>query len=284
MAVVSRGLIVCRFKVISFGFMMGKCISSCKTLIYLLALFLVPLSCSAELPETIARVKASIVGVGTMQQLRKDRIKLLGTGFVVGNGNHVLTNAHVIPHDLNKSKREFIAVFYRNGKRTVSRRAEEVARDERHDISLLRIRGAALPAMRLDPARKVKEGELFAFTGFPLGAVLGLYPATHRGIVSALTPFAIPVHGNQKLTRERWRRLADPFMVYQMDAIAYPGNSGSPMYDVDSGAVVAIINAVFVKSSREDVIAKPSGISFAIPIKHAVVLLRKSGMGSAGKK
>lgn len=230
------------------------------------------------LAETIARVKPSIVGVGTLQHLRKDRLKLLGSGFVVAGGNHVLTNAHVVPRDLDQQRRESVAIFYRRGKRTVPKRAIEVARDERHDISLLRFAGAALPAMRLDAKVVVREGDLYAFTGFPIGAVLGLYPATHRGIVAARTPFAIPVHGNQQLTRDRWRRLSDPFMVYQLDAIAYPGNSGSPLYDVDTGHVVAVINAVFVKESREDVLAKPSGISFAVPIEHAVALLRKAGV------
>jgi S1-C subfamily serine protease len=190
----------------------------------------------------------------------------------------VLTNAHVVPQDLDSRKGEFVAVFYGSGKRTGSRRAEEVARDERHDISLLRIRGAALPTMRLAGGRKVREGDLFAFTGFPIGAVLGLYPATHRGIVSALTPFAIPVQGGQKLNLKRRKQLANPFTVYQLDAIAYPGNSGSPLYDIKTGAVVAIINAVFVQGSREDILAKPSGISFAIPIRHAITLMRKAGV------
>lgn len=232
----------------------------------------------AGLQETIARIKPSIVGVGTLQHIRREQVKLRGTGFVVGNGHYVLTNAHVVPQNLNDGKGEFVAVFYGSGKRTGSRRAKEVARDERHDISLLRIRGAALPTMRLSGGRKVREGDLFAFTGFPIGAVLGLYPATHQGIVSALTPFAIPVQGAQKLTLARRKRLANPFTVYQLDAVAYPGNSGSPMYDIKTGAVVAIINAVFVQGSREDVLAKPSGISFAIPIRHAITLMRKAGV------
>lgn len=232
----------------------------------------------AGLPETIVRVKPSIVGVGTLQHIRRERVKLRGTGFVVGNGKYVLTNAHVVPRELDSGKGEFVAVFYGSGKRTGSRRAEEVARDERHDISLLRIRGKALPTMRLAGGRQVREGDLFAFTGFPIGAVLGLYPATHRGIVSALTPFAIPVQGAQKLTLARRKHLDNPFTVYQLDAIAYPGNSGSPMYDIKTGAVVAIINAVFVQGSREDVLSKPSGISFAIPIRHAITLMRKAGV------
>ena len=141
-----------------------------------------------------------------------------------------------------------------------------------------------MPALTLAPRRKVREGELFAFTGFPIGAVLGLYPATHRGIVSALTPFVIPVHGSKKLTLRQRKKLAKPFQIYQLDAVAYPGNSGSPLYDIRSGAVVAVINSVFAKSSREDVIPHPSGISYAIPIRHAVRLMKKAGVGSAGAR
>ena len=237
----------------------------------------------AGLPETIARIKPSIVGVGTLQHLRKQRIQVLGTGFVVGDGRYVLTNAHVVPDKLNSDRGEFVAVFFRRGKGTGSRRAEVVARDIRHDVCLLRIRGKPLKAMKLDASRRVREGQEFAFTGFPIGAVLGLYPVTHQGIVSALTPFAIPVHGQKKLTLERRRRLANPFMVYQLDAVAYPGNSGSPLYDPESGAVVAIINAVFVKRSREDVLAHPSGISFAIPIKYAVKMLRQAQAAERGR-
>ena len=41
----------------------------------------------------------------------------------------------------------------------------------------------------LDLAEKTKEreGTEIAFTGFPIGMALGLYPVTHRGIVSAIS-------------------------------------------------------------------------------------------------
>ena len=236
----------------------------------------------AGLPDTIERVKPSIVGIGTLQHQRRQRIQVRGTGFVVGDGNTVITNAHVVPRKLNEKQGEFVAVFYRQGKGTGSRRAVEVARDETHDISVLRIRGKPMRALTLSPQRRVREGDLVAFTGFPIGAVLGLYPATHRGIVSALTPFAIPVHGNKKLTLAQRKKLARPFQIYQLDAVAYPGNSGSPVYDIVNGGVVAVINSVFVKNSREDVLAHPSGISFAIPIRHAQRLLEKLRKRKAG--
>ena len=234
-----------------------------------------PTSAHAGLPDTIERVKPSVVGIGTLQHQRRQRIQVRGTGFVVGDGNTVITNAHVVPRKLNVGQGEFVAIFYRQGKGTGSRRATEVARDEVHDISVLRIRGKPMRALKLLPRHRVREGDLVAFTGFPIGAVLGLYPATHRGIVSALTPFAIPVHGSKKLTLAQRRKLAKPFQIYQLDAVAYPGNSGSPLFDVVNGGVLAVINSVFVKKSREDVIAHPSGISYAIPIRYAQRLLEK---------
>ena len=232
-----------------------------------------PVSGNAGLPDTIERVKPSIVGIGTLQHQRRQRVQVRGSGFVVGDGKTVITNAHVVPRKLNSEQGEFVAVFFRQGKGTGSRRATEIARDEAHDISVLRIRGAPMPALKLLPGRRVREGDLIAFTGFPIGAVLGLYPATHRGIVSALTPFAIPVHGSKKLTLAQRKKLARPFEIYQLDAVAYPGNSGSPVYDVTNGGVLAVINSVFVKKSREDVISDPSGISYAIPIRHVQRLL-----------
>ena len=49
--------------------------------------------------------------------------------------------------------------------------------------------------------------------------------------------------------------------VLQLDATAYPGNSGSPVYDQSTGQVLGVINSVLVKANKEAAIDKPSGIS-----------------------
>jgi len=49
------------------------------------------------LVNTIAIAKPSIVGVGTVQKTRRPPNILRGTGFVVADGLHVITNAHIIP-------------------------------------------------------------------------------------------------------------------------------------------------------------------------------------------
>ncbi|MCW8949129.1 MAG: S1C family serine protease, partial [Sedimenticola sp.] len=61
---------------------------------------------------------------------------------------------------------------------------------------------------------------------------------------------------------------------YQLDGTAYPGNSGSPVYDSQSGRVVGVLNSVFVKESKETLLERPSGISYAIPVRYVHALLK----------
>ena len=61
--------------------------------------------------------------------------------------------------------------------------------------------------------------------------------------------------------------------MYQLDATAYPGNSGSPVFDTESNDVIAVINKVFVKSKKENVLSDPSGITYAIQVRYVRELL-----------
>jgi len=230
---------------------------------------------SSALPATIERMKGSIVGVGTVLPTRRPPGEFVATGFVVGDGRHVITNAHALPRRIETDRREFLAVMTRENGEAI-RRAEVIGTDETHDLALLRFEGEALPAVRLGDSARVREGELYAFTGFPIGMVLGFRPVTHRGIVSAITPIAIPQLSSGQLSREMVKRLKEPYDVFQLDATAYPGNSGSPLYEPETGTVVGVVNMVFVKETKESVLEKPSGISYAIPIEFAKALMRKA--------
>jgi len=245
-------------------------------LVVLLCLGLVSVRAEDGMADTVDKVRPSIVGVGTYQRTRSPPASFRGTGFVVGDGLHVLTNFHVLPETLDKGKLETLAVFVREAGKETLRVAETVDQDEQHDVALLRIQGLPLPAMVLGNSDKVREGEVYAFTGYPIGVVLGLHPATHRGMVSAITPVAIPASRANQINKTLFDRLHDPYDVFQLDATAYPGNSGSPLYDTKTGHVIGIINKVFVQESKENILAKPSGISYAIPIRYAELLLKKS--------
>lgn len=229
------------------------------------------------LPETTERVRPSIVAVGTHLPLRRPPSVFLGTGFVVAQGRHILTNAHVLPEALDKEHREVLAAFVGRGSQVHWRELKEMARDQEHDVVLLRMHGDPLPALKLDPSL-AREGQEIAFTGFPIGMVLGLYPVTHRGIISAVSPMVIPVKSGQSLSRDLVLRLKNPFDVYQLDATAYPGNSGSPLFQPDTGRVLGIVNKVLLTQGKEKALETPSGISFAVPIMHAVHLMQKAGV------
>jgi serine protease Do len=244
----------------------------------LLSILMLAAPCHAGLPDTIERVSSGIVGIGTVQKTRRPPVKLVGTGFVVGDGRHVITNSHVIPEKINTAKLEYLAVLTGEGSKPKARQAVTIGADEAHDLALLRIEGEPLPALSLATSSRVREGEEYAFTGFPLGIIFGLHPVTHRGIVSSITPIALQANAASQLDPAQIRRLRNPYNVFQLDATAYPGNSGSPLYHPETGQVVGILNMVFVKEGRENVLAKPSGISYAIPAKYARELLRQAGV------
>lgn len=232
----------------------------------------------ADITDILPRIKASVAGVGTLHPLRSPRIKLMGTGFVVADGQHVITNAHVAPLLMEEEKGESIAVFLRGPEGVIVRKASILANDADHDLMLLKIEGEALPAMKLGDSDQVQEGQLYYFTGFPIGAVLGLYPATHRAGLAAIAPIFSPPPGIQNLTAKLIKRADNPFLMFQLDATAYPGNSGSPLYDSNTGAVIGVINSVFVKGAKENALRDPSGITYAIPAKYVQALLEKNGL------
>jgi serine protease Do len=223
---------------------------------------------SADPVEVIQRVKASIVAVGTYEKSRSPSFGFHGTGFVVGDGSLVATNAHVVPTVIDTEHQEALVVAIPSA--TLSsvqvRGAKTLAIDQEHDLALLRIEGPKLPALALGDSSRVREGQSYFLTGFPIGSVLGLIPATHRALVAALTPIAIPTGNARELEPRAIKRLAiSPYPVIQLDGTAYPGNSGSPLYDPDTGEVVGIVNSGVVKATRESALSQPSGISFAIP-------------------
>jgi S1-C subfamily serine protease len=146
--------------------------------------------------------------------------------------------------------------------------------DSSRDLALIQIAGGALPALPLQTDETVREGQSIGYIGFPIGAALGLSPVTHRGIISAITPIVLPGANAGQLNAKVIRRLkSGSFEVYQLDGTAYPGNSGGPVFEMEKGRVIAIINMVFVKGTKESVLTQPSGISFAVPVQYLVELL-----------
>ncbi len=231
-----------------------------------------------DLPRTIEKIKPSVVGIGSYQKTRSPAVVFVGTGFVTGDGRSVITNAHValkLARGASDADREVLGIIIGRGDQTEFRSAELVATDTTHDLAHLRIGGAPLPALALGDSAGVAEGQEVAFTGFPLGMVLGLHHVTHRAMVSAITPIVMPAMSSGKLDARMVAQLRNgQFSIFQLDGTAYPGNSGSPVYDPGSGTVIGVINMVFVKGLKENAISQPSGITYAIPVRYVHELLQ----------
>ncbi len=242
------------------------------------ALFLAgSLQAHADAPDVIARVKPSVVIVGSFRSTDSPRFRLRGTGFVVGDGNLAATNAHVLPEPSEDMTNASMAVQVRGADGEFQmRQASVVEVDKLHDMALLRFEGAAAPALPIRDSDTVREGQSVAFMGFPIGGALGFSSVTHRGMISSITQAVSPAPTSRLLTESTIRGArAGTFSIFQLDATAYPGNSGGPLFDPDKGDVLGVVNMVFLKGTREAALSQPSGISYAIPSKFLSQLLER---------
>jgi S1-C subfamily serine protease len=169
-----------------------------------------------------------------------------GSGFVIDDEGHVMTNAHVV------DGAEQIEVTL--GDDEQSYEAELVGQDDSTDIAVLQIDA---PADELEPLPLGDSGALDV--GDPVVAIgnpFGLDRTVTAGIVSAL---------------QRQISAPDGFTisnVIQTDAPINPGNSGGPLIDA-SGAVVGV-NSQIESNSQGNV-----GIGFAVPIDTAAEIAQQ---------
>lgn len=229
--------------------------------------------------QTVERVRPSIVAVGTLQATRQPQFRFHGTGFAVGDGALIATNAHVIPRNLDAGQdpeQIVIVLPARQASERIVRLARVVGSAAEQDLALLRIDGPPLPPLELGDSDRVRDGESYFFTGFPVGGALGLIPVTHRALIGAITPIVLPAaNANQLNARAIRQAQSGAFDIFQLDAVAYPGSSGSPLYDITSGQVIGVVNMTVARETRESALAQPTGIAFAIPARHLRELIAR---------
>jgi len=236
----------------------------------------------ADLRATVARARPAVLPVGTYSPTASPRFGFRGSGFVVGDGHLLATNAHVLPPTTEGESALRLAVLAQTaapGREAGDLRFASVAAiDRAHDLALLRLDGPALQALVLARGEPVAEGKSIALMGFPVGGALGFSPVTHGGIVASVTTVALPAPSAAQLDPRALARLrAGNFEVLQLDATAYPGNSGGPVLDADTGEVVGVVNMVLVRGSRESALSAPTGITYAIPVQHLHALVVEAG-------
>ncbi len=213
-----------------------------------------------------AYAKDRVVSVGVYDRLKRPTLLYMGSGFFVGDGHHVATNAHVVDAVLKHSDAQHMRVFLKSDRAPHGRPAQVVAIDRLHDVAILKVAGRKSPTFSLDIKRPM-TGRGICVMGYPIGAILGFEPLFHDGTISAVVPAVKPMPRGVKLTERLKKHIQNPYNMYQLNIIMYPGNSGSVLIDTRTRKAIGIINSVMGRGIREHLVSHPTGISYAIPSK-----------------
>jgi len=164
-----------------------------------------------------------------------------GSGFVIDDKGHIVTNNHVV------ESADDLRVTFHDG---FVAKAEVIARDEDSDLAVLKVDVGAdhLKPLEFGDSSSLRVGQRVVAIGNPwdLGGTMtvGIVSALGRSLPGKVTPdqgfYSIPD-------------------LIQTDAAINPGNSGGPLLD-SSGRVVGINTAIRSEGSFN------SGVGFAVPV------------------
>jgi hypothetical protein len=170
-----------------------------------------------------------------------------GTGFVISDQGHILTNNHVVA-----------------GCRTLVTRDGKplhvLSKNPSSDLALLQasVTPSTIAVFRTGPAPELGD-DVVAF-GFPLPGLLSSDGNVSAGVLSAVT-------GIQNDVR-----------FIQISAPVQPGNSGGPLFDSSGhvmGVVVAKLDAVKIAEITGDV---PQNVNFAVNLAEVRAFLDDAGV------
>ncbi|MEL6686562.1 MAG: Do family serine endopeptidase [Pseudomonadota bacterium] len=157
--------------------------------------------------------------------------KSLGSGFVIDEGGHIVTNNHVI------EGADLIEVTFPNGD---TFEADLVGRDPATDIAVLKIETPdLLPFVSFGDSDQAEVGEWVIAIGNPLG----YSGSVTAGIISAR---------NRDISAGNY----DDFI--QTDVAINQGNSGGPLFNMD-GEVIGVNTAIISPTGYS------IGLSFSVP-------------------
>ncbi|MFC5823732.1 S1C family serine protease [Nonomuraea insulae] len=204
---------------------------------------------AAALPRVAAAPSAALTGLSaTADRVLPSVVSVEtgstgGSGFVVDDRGHILTNAHVV------SGSGTVTVVLHNGSRLSARVA---GADDDEDLAVLEVDypGELAPAT-LGRSSDLSVGDQVLAIGSPLG----LSGTVTAGIVSAL---------DREVRLGGSRRTA-----VQTDASINPGNSGGPLVNA-RGEVVGVNTAIAASRGGGNI-----GIGFAIPIDRAAPIAER---------
>jgi S1-C subfamily serine protease len=169
----------------------------------------------------------------------------VGTGVIIDQEGHIVTNNHVVRLDSGLASRVVVTL---SDDRTFT--AEIVGSDAPTDLAVLKIEATDLTPAKLGDVSQLQVGEEVVAIGYALDLPGG--PTVTRGVVSA----------KGRVIQEAPYSISD---AIQTDASINPGNSGGPLVN-DRGEVVGIDTAIITQAQN---------IGFAISIDLAKPLVQE---------
>lgn len=210
-------------------------------------------------PELVQKIKLCTVAIA-LDLGSQFHPKILGTGFMISEQGHVLTNAHVAIalmtpleywHTLQLSPRSCVIVYEfipEKGMAEIKQPIKScmavtgknvipggVVYGGPPDLSVISTRFNKTPCLKITEKELPPEGTEVYFCGFPLGERMfytehgreQITSTLQRGIISAHLPFS---------------GIPNPH-AFVIDATSNPGNSGSAVIDPEDGSVIGVVFA-----------------------------------------
>ena len=195
-------------------------------------------------------------GYGNQQPSQKEQLAGTGSGVVISEYGHILTNYHVV-EDASR-----VTVF--DGVNELD--AQVVVASDEKDIAVLLCPEIELPAVKLGDSDKLQVGEWAIVIGNPLGE--DFFRSVTVGTVSSLERSV-----EQKVQDKYGRKTTVENSMIQVDAAINSGNSGGGMFNT-LGQLMGIPSLKYSASYYSS--ASIDNIGMCIPINVAKPLIAEA--------
>ncbi|MEY3182641.1 MAG: hypothetical protein RLZ35_626 [Pseudomonadota bacterium] len=165
----------------------------------------------------------------------------LGSGVIVSEKGHILTNNHVI------RGADTVTVTLQDGR---TGEAKLIGSDPDTDLAVLKVELNKLPVIPLGSSKHLRPGDIVLAIGNPFG----FDQSVTQGIISA--------------TERTGVEMGNLSSLIQTDAAINPGNSGGALIDM-GGRLIGINTAIYSRSGGHQ------GIGFAVPIDQANAIMEQ---------
>src|ERR671919_1213924 len=196
--------------------------------------------------NAVQNVSKAVVNIASVRLVQDQLYRVfpvegVGSGVIIDERCHVLTNNHVV------DDAQTLKITLANGSVFDGK---VIGTDETTDLAVVKLDSTeSLPFAKLGNSDDLKIGQIVIAIGNPFGLTGG--PTVTAGIVSSL---------NRKIQFDK-----GILELIQTDAAINPGNSGGPLVDTN-GQVIAINTAKMPYAH---------GIGFAVPVNTAKTILQE---------